>query len=166
MATMPGLPMFGHGQLEGFAERYGMEFRRARLDEAPDADLLARHEREIYPLLHKRELFAESAHFALYDFWTADGGLNEDVFVYSNRRDDERTLVACKDIFGDPRSIELRNLTTVARLIVVPHEPSADHLAAVERVARRLALPQPVRLSDYKGKTVVLAFFFRARTRG
>lgn len=24
----------------------------------------------------------------------------------------------------------------------------------------------PVRLSDYKGKTVVLAFFFRARTRG
>jgi len=24
----------------------------------------------------------------------------------------------------------------------------------------------PVRLSDYKGKTVVLAFFFKARTRG
>lgn len=27
-------------------------------------------------------------------------------------------------------------------------------------------LQQPVRLSDYRGKTVVLAFFFRARTRG
>jgi cytochrome oxidase Cu insertion factor (SCO1/SenC/PrrC family) len=27
-------------------------------------------------------------------------------------------------------------------------------------------LAQPVRLSDYKGKTVVLAFFFRARTPG
>jgi hypothetical protein len=27
-------------------------------------------------------------------------------------------------------------------------------------------LRQPVRLSDYRGKTVVLAFFFRARTRG
>jgi hypothetical protein len=27
-------------------------------------------------------------------------------------------------------------------------------------------LKNPVRLSDYKGKTVVLAFFFRARTRG
>ena len=25
---------------------------------------------------------------------------------------------------------------------------------------------KPVRLSDYKGKTVVLAFFFRARTKG
>jgi peroxiredoxin Q/BCP len=27
-------------------------------------------------------------------------------------------------------------------------------------------LAKPVSLSDYKGKTVVLAFFFRARTRG
>ena len=27
-------------------------------------------------------------------------------------------------------------------------------------------LDQPVRLSDYRGETVVLAFFFRVRTRG
>ncbi|HEY7193808.1 MAG TPA: hypothetical protein VH439_08705 [Gemmatimonadales bacterium] len=27
-------------------------------------------------------------------------------------------------------------------------------------------LKNPVKLSDYKGKTVVLAFFFKARTRG
>lgn len=27
-------------------------------------------------------------------------------------------------------------------------------------------LADPVRLSDFEGKTVVLAFFFRARTRG
>jgi len=27
-------------------------------------------------------------------------------------------------------------------------------------------LKSPVKLSDYKGKTVVLAFFFKARTRG
>jgi peroxiredoxin Q/BCP len=27
-------------------------------------------------------------------------------------------------------------------------------------------LAAPVRLSDFKGRTVVLAFFFRARTRG
>jgi hypothetical protein len=27
-------------------------------------------------------------------------------------------------------------------------------------------LRNPVRLTDYKGKTVVLAFFFKARTRG
>jgi peroxiredoxin Q/BCP len=27
-------------------------------------------------------------------------------------------------------------------------------------------LPAPVRLSDFKGQTVVLAFFFKARTKG
>lgn len=27
-------------------------------------------------------------------------------------------------------------------------------------------LREPVRLSDYRGETIVLAFFFRARTRG
>jgi len=27
-------------------------------------------------------------------------------------------------------------------------------------------LQDPIRLSDFRGKTVVLAFFFRARTRG
>jgi len=27
-------------------------------------------------------------------------------------------------------------------------------------------LAQPVRLSDFKGKTVVLAFFYKARTKG
>lgn len=27
-------------------------------------------------------------------------------------------------------------------------------------------LEEPVRLSDFRGKTVVLSFFFRARTRG
>ncbi|HEX6105263.1 MAG TPA: glycosyltransferase N-terminal domain-containing protein [Gemmatimonadales bacterium] len=43
-----------------------------------------------------------------------------------------------------------------ARLIVVPHEPSADHLAAVERAARRLALPQPVRLSQTKAPVPLL----------
>ena len=29
LATLPGLPMFGHGQIEGYTERYGMEFKQA-----------------------------------------------------------------------------------------------------------------------------------------
>ncbi len=33
MSTLPGLPMFGHGQMEGYAEKYGMEYRRAYLNE-------------------------------------------------------------------------------------------------------------------------------------
>ena len=60
LATLPGLPMFGHGQFEGFAEKYGMEFRRASLDEQPDRWLIERHEREIVPLLHRRGDFAEA----------------------------------------------------------------------------------------------------------
>jgi hypothetical protein len=37
---------------------------------------------------------------------------------------------------------------------------------ALSGATRHGVLRDPVRLSDYKGKTVVLAFFFRARTRG
>ena len=93
MATLPGLPMFGHGQIEGFSERYGMEFRRAGWDETPDRQLVERHEREIFPLLHRRRVFAEAGEFLLYDFFTAEGYVNEDVFAYSNRAGDERALV-------------------------------------------------------------------------
>src|SRR5690606_33249891 len=93
MATMPGLPMFGHGQIEGFTEKYGMEFRRAYWDETPDPHLIERHEREIFPLLRRRYLFAEVTDFRLYDFFSVEGFVNEDVFAYSNRRGDERALV-------------------------------------------------------------------------
>ncbi|MGH2513243.1 MAG: alpha-amylase family glycosyl hydrolase, partial [Candidatus Limnocylindrales bacterium] len=85
LATMPGLPMFGHGQVEGLREQYGMEFRRARFAEPTDSGLLAHHERTIFPLLHRRAEFAGSDGFRLYDFETAPGQVNEDVFVYSNR---------------------------------------------------------------------------------
>ena len=93
MATLPGLPMFGHGQVEGYTERYGMEYRRAYHDEQPDPWLVARHEREISPLLHRRHLFAEVRDFLLYDFFTDRGAVNEDVFAYSNRSGEDRALV-------------------------------------------------------------------------
>lgn len=93
MVTLPGLPMFGHGQIEGFAERYGMEYRRAYWDEEPDRSLIQRHEREIFPLLRRRHLFAGVENFLLYDFFTPEGYVNEDVFAYSNRTGEERALV-------------------------------------------------------------------------
>lgn len=37
---------------------------------------------------------------------------------------------------------------------------------ALPGATRYGVLKDPIRLSDFKGKTVVLAFFFRARTRG
>jgi glycosidase len=93
MATLPGLPMFGHGQIEGFTEKYGMEYQRPRYDETPDHWLVERHEREIAPLLKRRWLFAESSNFLLYDFFQDSGTVDEDVFAYSNRNGGERALV-------------------------------------------------------------------------
>jgi glycosidase len=93
LVTLPGLPMFGHGQIEGLAERYGMEYRRAYWDEQADADLVGRHQREICPLLHQRYLFAEVQNFRLYNYHSPEGHVNQDVFAYSNRVGDERVLV-------------------------------------------------------------------------
>lgn len=93
MATMPGLPMFGHGQVEGFTEKYGMEYRRAYKDEVPDTGFIRRHEHEIFPLLKRRYLFSGVDEFLLYDLFRADGGVDENVFAYSNGHHDERALV-------------------------------------------------------------------------
>ncbi len=100
MSTLPGLPMFGHGQVEGFTEKYGMEYRRPRYDETPDHWLVERHDREIAPLLKRRWLFAESSNFLLYDFFEASGSVDENVFAYSNRNGGERALVVYNNRYG------------------------------------------------------------------
>lgn len=101
MSTLPGLPMFGHGQIEGFSEKYGMEFRRAYWDEEADPYLVERHKRQIFPLLHKRPLFAGVDNFLLYDFFTSGGWVNEDVFAYSNQREGERALVIVHNKYAE-----------------------------------------------------------------
>ncbi|GHV50810.1 hypothetical protein AGMMS49579_05000 [Spirochaetia bacterium] len=93
LVTMPGLPMFGHGQIEGFEEKYGMEYRRSYKDEVPDGYFVDRHEREIFPLMKKRHVFSGSEAFRLYDLYTSEGHVNENVFAYSNRSWDERALI-------------------------------------------------------------------------
>jgi hypothetical protein len=101
LATMPGLPMFGHGQIEGYAEKYGMEFRRAYWEEHPDPGLVERHQREIFPLLRNRRLYAEVVDFYLYDFYDSSGHVNEDIFAYSNRNGDQRALVVYHNRYAD-----------------------------------------------------------------
>ena len=100
LATLPGLPMIGHGQVEGFAEKYGMEFRRARMDERPNAGLIARFEREIVPLLHDRARYAGAADFRLYDVVADGGAVIDDVYAYSNGRGPDRSLVVYHNKFG------------------------------------------------------------------
>jgi len=113
LATLPGLPMLGHGQIQGFGEKYGMEFRRATLDERPDADLVARHERQIFPLLHRRAWFAEAHDFLLYDFVSDGGGVDEHVLAYSNGSGPQRSLVVYHDRFAST-SGSIRDSATYA----------------------------------------------------
>jgi hypothetical protein len=103
MATLPGLPMIGHGQIEGFHEKYGMEYRRAYWDEYPDEGLIEHHNRVIFPLLRRRYLFAEIDHFLLYDVISPEGSVNEDIFAYSNGSGDERALIVYHNKFSDAR---------------------------------------------------------------
>ena len=101
MATLPGLPMFGHGQVEGFSEKYGMEYQRSYWDETVDENLVRRHEREIFPLLKKRHLFSGMENFVLYDVQTLEGHVNEDVFAYSNVYGNERSLVVYNNRYAE-----------------------------------------------------------------
>ena len=103
LATLPGLPMFGHGQVEGFREKYGMEFRKPKWDETPDEGLIAGHDWKIFPVLHRRSLFADVEQFFLYDLFTPDGSVDENVFAYSNVFNDERGLVLYHNRFADTR---------------------------------------------------------------
>ena len=84
MATLPGLPMFGHGQVEGLREKYGMEFARPRTDEQPRPWHVERHLRQVTPLLARRALFAGSEHFRLFDVVRDDNGVAEDVYAFVN----------------------------------------------------------------------------------
>ncbi len=103
LATMPGLPMLGHGQIEGFAEKYGMEYRRAYWDESVDDELVRRHEVEIFPFLKRRKLFSGSENFSLFDFFTPDGRVDENVFAYSNRNGGEKALIVYNNAYNSTR---------------------------------------------------------------
>jgi glycosidase len=93
LATLPGLPMVGHGQVEGFRERYGMEFRRARWDEPLDQPHVDHWNRTIAPLLRRRSEFAGAERFHLYDASADDGSIVEDVYALSNGAGARRSLV-------------------------------------------------------------------------
>lgn len=96
LATMPGLPMFAHGQIEGYHEKYGMEYFAPRWQEEVDLQLVERHRRQIFPLLRTRALFSGSESYQLYDFISAYG-IEENVFAYSNQHGTQRVLVLCNN---------------------------------------------------------------------
>lgn len=100
LVTLPGLPMFAHGQVQGFTEKYGMEYRRAYYNEVPNQWLIERHQREIFPLMYKRYMFSQIENFWLYDFIDANGSVNENVFAYSNGYNNDRAVVLYNNKFA------------------------------------------------------------------
>jgi len=101
MITLPGLPMFAHGQIEGFKEKYGMEYKRAYYNESPNEYLVERHKKEILSLLKKRYVFSEVANFWFYDFINDYGNISEDVFVFTNVFENEKALVLYNNRYNE-----------------------------------------------------------------
>ncbi len=84
LCTLPGTPLFGHGQAEGLHETYGMEFHAPRLDERPDEAFRQRHRRQLAPLLAARERFASARDLELMRF-VGEGGEVRTVHAYGYR---------------------------------------------------------------------------------
>ncbi|NQT96846.1 MAG: alpha-amylase [Candidatus Marinimicrobia bacterium] len=173
MLTMPGLPMFGHGQIEGFREKYGMEFRQAYWDEQPDQELVQRHEWDIFPVLRKRYLFAEVAEFRLFDLYNQDGSVNENVFAYTNRVGNESVLVLYNNAyqqangwlrtsaaFNDKSVSDKPNLRQVdlAQALNLPNDPNRylvlrEHTSGLEYLRHCSTIHEqglPVSLNGYQ----------------
>ena len=92
-ATLPGVPMLGHGQWEGQRERYGMEYRAPRTSDPISADHVERYDREIAPLLRARHLFAGVADFRWFDAKGGSKGARESAYAFSNAAGSARSLV-------------------------------------------------------------------------
>jgi len=107
LATLPGLPMFGHGQVEGLQEKYGMEYLAPKLDEWPEPWLVERHRREVAPLLRARGTFAGADAFRLFDL-IGEHGVVEDAFVFVNRGQGGAHGAVLVAYNNSPRAVEGR----------------------------------------------------------
>ncbi len=90
----------------------------------------------INPLLHRRHLFAEAAHFRLYDFTTTDGHVNENVFAYSNRSGETRALVVYHNRYSDTRGHVHRSAAYAIK------QPDGTKQLTLSSLAEGLALPE------------------------
>jgi len=97
LCTLPGLPMFGHGQLVGYRERYGMDYRVPHLQESQDQDLVKMHKKLISPILRHRSLFSTVENFKMHDLIQPDRSINQDVILFTNGRQDQYALVVANN---------------------------------------------------------------------
>ena len=98
-----------------------MEYYRPYWDETPDQDLIRHHQAVIFPLLHQRKIFANVDRFRLYDFQASSGGVDENVFAYSNHQDGRSALVVYHNKYAETAGwIKVRAIPCrkVARVIL------------------------------------------------
>ena len=129
LLTLPGVPMIGHGQIEGLSEKYGMEFNKPRLREKRDASLVALYEEQLQPLLQWRRIFAETRHFQLLTARSLDGLAASEVIAYTNREAQDRFLILYNN---SPQPLQ-------CWLDLETQSDSADHIG----LAEALHLPLP-----------------------
>ncbi len=114
LATMPGLPMFGHGQIEGYHEKYGMEYQRAYWDENPNQALIDGHNRKIFPLLRMRNLFSGCQNFQFFDV-VKDNEIQESIFAYTNGDENQKTLVLYNNRYEHAEGLIFNSVSKMVR---------------------------------------------------
>ena len=103
LASMPGLPMLGHGQIEGFKERYGMDFLAPQWDEQPDQELIRQHEKWLFPLLQQRAAFSNATSFYLFEVMDEKDQVLDAVYAYLNLHQGQPHLVLVNNSFNEYR---------------------------------------------------------------
>ncbi len=133
LATLPGLPMIGHGQIEGFHEKYGMEYSKAYYNETPNGWLIDEHYRRIFPLFRKRYLFSGVDSFQLYDCYNGYGGVEESVYAFVNGAGNERALVLVNNQYE-------RAGGTINLSVPKLRKSGGDRVAVTTKLAENLGL--------------------------
>ena len=83
MAVFTGLPLIGHGQLEGFSEQYGMDFARPFHDEIPDQQFMREHDKLNHPAAESAQpVFQIQQNLEMFDFIDASSKLDENVYHF------------------------------------------------------------------------------------
>jgi len=77
-----------------------------------------------------------------------------------------RVTLAALLVVAAARTTEAQQTTSAAPASSAPEVDAMAPDFALAGATRYGLLRDPVRLSDFRGKTVVLAFFYRARTKG
>jgi len=134
MLTLPGLPMFAHGQVEGLEEKYGMEFAAPRSSENRDEPLYQHHNAFVFPLMRQRRRFAAADDLEMFSFRTDNGEIDENVLAFSRGRGRETLLVLVHNCYasteGSLRDGDLNpghNLTDILQIPASSHRDLYFH---------------------------------------